>query len=90
MDKFYLLMRRYVSATFRLVARHQWSTAAIDGVNEILSASSGPMTWSDKSVPSSIATHLSDIYLEELNKVLALPEVTSQVSDSSVWRILTI
>jgi hypothetical protein len=36
--------------------------------------------WEDRSVPISIASHLSDIYLEELDKVLGLPEVNSQVS----------
>jgi ribosomal RNA-processing protein 1 len=44
MDKFYLLMRRYVNATFRLLARHGWSKEAIDGVNEILSSKTGPLT----------------------------------------------
>ena len=44
MDKFYMLMRRYVNATFRLLARHGWSEQAVDGVNEILTSKTGPMT----------------------------------------------
>jgi ribosomal RNA-processing protein 1 len=42
MDKFYLLIRRYVNATFRLLARARWETDAIDAVNEILR--DGPLT----------------------------------------------
>lgn len=36
--------------------------------------------YDDRQVPISLAMHLSDIYLEELDKVLGLPEVNSQVS----------
>ncbi|WVR08021.1 hypothetical protein IAU60_005065 [Kwoniella sp. DSM 27419] len=78
MDKYYMLMRRYVNATFRLLAREQWTEEAVSAVNSILSKNGGPMTWEDRRVPSSIATHISDIYLDELNKALALPEVDSQ------------
>lgn len=35
--------------------------------------------WQDKRIPMSLSTHLADIYLEELDKVLALPEVSSEV-----------
>lgn len=93
MDKFYMLMRRYVNATFRLQARHGWSKEAVDGVNEILMSKTGPMTcvasrresplirrYQERSVPTSLSTHLADLYLVELDKVLALPEVNSQVS----------
>jgi ribosomal RNA-processing protein 1 len=45
MDKFYLLIRRYVNATFRLLARAEWSTDAIAAVNEILGRKGGPLTW---------------------------------------------
>lgn len=43
-DKFYMLMRRYVNATFRLLARHGWSKEAVDGVNGILMDKTGPLT----------------------------------------------
>jgi ribosomal RNA-processing protein 1 len=89
-----MLMRRYVNATFRLQARHGWSKEAVDGVNEILMAKTGPMTcvaarhqgsypltrrYEERSVPTSLSTHLADLYLDELDKVLALPEVNAQV-----------
>ncbi|WOO86146.1 Ribosomal RNA processing protein 1 B [Vanrija pseudolonga] len=75
MDKYYMLIRRYVNATFRLLARAGWSEAAVSAVNDIMSAKSGPMSWQDRAVPSSLATHLADVYLEELDKVLADEDV---------------
>ncbi|WVF68251.1 hypothetical protein IAT40_003016 [Kwoniella sp. CBS 6097] len=78
MDKYYLLMRRYVNATFRLLAREKWRSEAVEAVSKILSKNGGPMTWEDRRVPTSIATHIADIYLDELDKALALPEVDSQ------------
>ncbi|WVQ95804.1 hypothetical protein IAU59_002903 [Kwoniella sp. CBS 9459] len=78
MDKYYLLMRRYVNATFRLLAREKWRAEAVEAVNKVLSKNGGPMTWEDRRVPTSIATHIADIYLDELDKALALPEVDSQ------------
>ena len=44
MDKFYLLVRRYVNATFRLLAREGWSEGAVRALNTILSSKGGPMT----------------------------------------------
>lgn len=43
-DKYYMLIRRVVNASFRLMARHGWSDDAVNGVNEILSAERGPMS----------------------------------------------
>ncbi|WVW86912.1 hypothetical protein I302_108967 [Kwoniella bestiolae CBS 10118] len=80
MDKYYLLMRKYVNATFRLLAREKWEKDAVVAVNRILTKNGGPMTWEDRRVPTSIANHIADIYLDELNKTLALPEVDSQAA----------
>jgi len=44
LDKYYMLIRRYINATFRLLAREDWSAEAIAGVNKILSGPRGPMT----------------------------------------------
>ena len=83
MDKFYLLLRRYTNATFRLLARENWSLESIRQVTAILTEGMGPISWKEKSVPSSIATHLADVYLDELDNVLSRPEVTAHVSESS-------
>ncbi|ORY34723.1 nucleolar protein,Nop52-domain-containing protein [Naematelia encephala] len=76
-DKFYMLIRRYVNATFRLLARGGWKEEQVGRVNDVLAGKGGPITV-DVSVPKALAGHLSDIYLEELDKVLGLPEVDAQ------------
>jgi ribosomal RNA-processing protein 1 len=40
-----MLMRRYVNATFRLLAREGWKKEDIEAVNEILSRKGGPLTY---------------------------------------------
>ena len=41
--------------------------------------------WENKRVPMSLSTHLADIYLEELEKVLAL-EADSDVRCQLYWK----
>ncbi|QRV80305.1 ribosomal RNA processing protein 1 [Ceratobasidium sp. AG-Ba] len=69
-SKFYMLIRRFVNATFRLLLKHDWDTQTCAEVNEILKGKGGPLCPDDKTVPASLSYHLSDIYLEELDKVL--------------------
>lgn len=44
MDKFYLLIRRFVNATFRLLSRPGWKGEAVEAVNQLYSVKGGPMT----------------------------------------------
>lgn len=41
MDKFYLLIRRFVSASFGLLAREEWSQEGVEGMCEILVGKNG-------------------------------------------------
>jgi ribosomal RNA-processing protein 1 len=43
-DKFYMLMRKYVNATFRLLAREGWSEESVDAVNRILAEGAAPLS----------------------------------------------
>ncbi|KAI0049251.1 ribosomal RNA processing protein [Auriscalpium vulgare] len=70
-DKYYMLVRRYVNASFRLLLRAQWEPKLCQEYNDILTAPGGPLCPNDNRVPLSLAYHLSDIYLEELDKVLS-------------------
>ncbi|KAI0036589.1 Nop52-domain-containing protein [Vararia minispora EC-137] len=70
-DKYYMLIRRYVNASFRLLMRAGWSLGTIDEYNKILVRQGGPLCPTHTRVPPSLAYHLCDIYLEELEKVLA-------------------
>ncbi|KAJ7619196.1 nucleolar protein,Nop52-domain-containing protein [Mycena polygramma] len=75
LDKYYMLVRRFVNATFRLLGRSKWDRDACETYNDILTREGGPLCPTDIRVPTSLAYHLSDIYIEELEKTLAsVPE----------------
>ncbi|KAG8763949.1 hypothetical protein FRC11_008276 [Ceratobasidium sp. 423] len=69
-NKYYMLIRRFVNATFRLLLKHDWNIKACDTLNEILQGSGGPLCPDDRKVAASLSYHLADIYLEELDKAL--------------------
>ncbi|KAG0707451.1 Nop52-domain-containing protein [Suillus ampliporus] len=74
MDKYYMLVRKFVNASFRLLVRTKWDSSAVEEYNSILSGPSGPLCPNDIRVPASLAFHLSEIYLDELEKALASSE----------------
>ena len=43
MDKYYMLVRRFVNATFRLLLRAEWAESACQEYNSILSQTGGPL-----------------------------------------------
>lgn len=84
-DKYYMLIRKYVNASFRLLIREEWSSLALAEYTDILTGKGGPLksvpylapnpcsdssSREDRKIPTSIAFHLADIYNEELNKVM--------------------
>ncbi|KAF8641226.1 hypothetical protein AX17_000860 [Amanita inopinata Kibby_2008] len=69
-DKYYMLVRRFVNATFRLLIRTEWDLGACQDYNNILAGQGGPLSPSDIRVPTSLTYHLADIYVEELEKAL--------------------
>ncbi|KAF9245817.1 Nop52-domain-containing protein [Melanogaster broomeanus] len=71
MDKYYMLVRRFVNASFRLLARSKWDVSALQEYNSILASTGGPLCPTDLRVPASLTFHLTEIYLEELEKALA-------------------
>ncbi|KAJ6575290.1 Nop52-domain-containing protein [Mycena capillaripes] len=71
LDKYYMLVRRFVNATFRLLGRSKWDKSACDTYNDILTREGGPLCPTDIRVPTGLAYHLSDIFIEELEKALA-------------------
>ncbi|KAJ6503362.1 nucleolar protein,Nop52-domain-containing protein [Mycena vitilis] len=71
LDKYYMLVRRFVNATFRLLGRSKWDRVACETYGNILTREGGPLCSTDIRVPTSLAYHLSDIYIEELEKTLA-------------------
>ncbi|SPO30115.1 related to RRP1 - involved in processing rRNA precursor species to mature rRNAs [Ustilago trichophora] len=73
MDKFYLLVRRFVASGFQLLAEEKWHPAAVRKFQEILGKfEGGVLSTNNPKVPDSLTYHLSDIYLGELEKVVEL------------------
>lgn len=71
MDKYYMLLRRWVNASFRLLARSQWNPIIVNRYNEILvDVVNGPLAWANPRTPASLGWHLADLWVEELDKVL--------------------
>jgi len=70
LDKYYMLIRKFTNAAFRLLIREQWASDVCTEYNDILLRVGGPLCPEDNRVPSSLGYHLSDIYLEELNKAV--------------------
>ncbi|KAH6916987.1 ribosomal RNA processing protein [Coprinopsis sp. MPI-PUGE-AT-0042] len=70
MDKYYMLVRRFVNASFRLLIRAKWQKEIVAGYTNILSQVGGPLCPSDTKVPTGLGNHVADIYLEELDKAL--------------------
>ncbi|KAI0347723.1 Nop52-domain-containing protein [Trametopsis cervina] len=76
-DKFYMLIRRFTNAAFRLLMRESWPAPLCAQYTDILTARGGPLCPDDIKVPPSLAYHLADIYLEELDKAFASSEQPS-------------
>ncbi|KAJ3558977.1 hypothetical protein NM688_g614 [Phlebia brevispora] len=74
-DKYYMLIRRFINASFRLLMRVQWDSSTLQEYNSILTDSGCPLCPGDVRVPSSLASHIADIYLEELDKSFVTPPV---------------
>ncbi|TDL28058.1 Nop52-domain-containing protein [Rickenella mellea] len=73
MDKYYMLVRKYINAGFRLLLRARWDKKTCLEYNSILTArSGGVLSPEDNRVPGSLTYHVCDVYLEELDKVFAL------------------
>ena len=67
LDKFYLLARRYVAAGFKFLRKQNWSEEYVSKYLEMLS--SGPLSPKNPKIPNSIRYHITDIYIDELEKV---------------------
>ncbi|KAI9592757.1 hypothetical protein BDF19DRAFT_339593, partial [Syncephalis fuscata] len=72
-DKFYLLMRRYVNSSFQVLQSNQWEPSLVSAYSELLV--SGPLGPYDDTVPCAIQLHISDIYIDELEKLVNAEEM---------------
>ncbi|KAJ9107154.1 hypothetical protein QFC19_002814 [Naganishia cerealis] len=76
MDKYYMLLRRWINASFRLLARGGWNPVFVQRYCAIMvDPLTGPLTYENPRTPVSLAWHLADIWVDELNKVLGDEEI---------------
>ncbi|KAI9814447.1 MAG: hypothetical protein M1827_003303 [Pycnora praestabilis] len=66
MDKFLLLIRSYLSASFRYIANRAWSSSLVERYIGILT--SLPLSPSNGAIPNGLRYHVIDIYIDELDK----------------------
>lgn len=79
MDKYYMLVRRFVNASFRLLLRDQWQGTSCNEYNDILTQAGGPL-WSvhlRSIVP--ISTH--EIHLSSPDDVRVPASLTFHLAD---------
>ncbi|KAG5354592.1 Ribosomal RNA-processing protein 1-like protein [Yarrowia sp. B02] len=67
-DKFYLLLRRYVGYAFERLQKENWDEKWIEKHNEVMQKVA--LNADNAKIPDSIRYHVLEIYLEELEKVV--------------------
>lgn len=66
-DKFYLLIRRYVAAALRRLQNEGWEDDWIEAYNQVMREI--PLNVPDAKIPNALRLHMFDIYLDEMEKV---------------------
>jgi len=80
-DKFYLLMRRYIIVSLRLLAREDWDQRAIAHYNQVLIEEGGPLCVEDAKTPLSIVSHCAEVFIS------SLAVVANETSSASAFPI---
>ncbi|KAF9362383.1 hypothetical protein BGX34_006296 [Mortierella sp. NVP85] len=68
LDKYYYLLRRFMSYSFRMLKENDWDLETIDEFANVMI--NGPLNASSTQIPDGIRFHLIEIYLEELEKTV--------------------
>ena len=66
MDKFLLLVRAYLGASLRFLARADWEPGVAKEYAALLAR--GPLSTEDTKVPNGLRYHVLDIYVDELDR----------------------
>jgi ribosomal RNA-processing protein 1 len=80
MEKFLLLVRRYVGASFEDLKKRGWNEEEINGMKEVWGEM--PLNVDDMRVPNGIRFHVLDLWVDELEKVGVLEEANEAVLES--------
>ncbi|KAG0267030.1 hypothetical protein BG011_009778 [Mortierella polycephala] len=68
MDKYYFLLRRFLSYSFRMLKEDEWDLSTIEEFNNVMI--NGPLNATSTAVSDGIRFHLIEIYLDELEKTV--------------------
>ncbi|KAF5096589.1 hypothetical protein DV451_004179 [Geotrichum candidum] len=85
LDKFLMLLRRYVTATFRRLKAEGWDSKWVEDYNKV--ARHIPLNTPDHKVSNGIRFHMFDIYLDELEHVVKEGEDINEEEDID-WKSL--
>lgn len=80
MEKFLLLVRRYVGASFEDLKKRGWDEEEMNGMKEVWGEV--PLNVDDMRVPNGIRFHVLDLWVDELEKVGVLEEGNEAVLES--------
>lgn len=82
MEKFLLLVRRFLGASFEVLKREGWEMGEVEvmvgGLEE------GPLSVGDLRLPMGLRYHVIDIYVDELERVGALEKEVEEVVSPEV------
>ncbi|KAJ3191290.1 hypothetical protein HK101_007901, partial [Irineochytrium annulatum] len=69
LDKFYMLLRKFHSHTFRMLEKEKWEPGLMKSYKDVLSA--GPLSINQPKIPDSLRYHTTEAFLEELASATA-------------------
>lgn len=88
-DKFYLLIRRYVAAALRRLQQEEWDEGWLKEYNDLVRQV--PLNPHDMKVPNALRLHMFDIYIDEMERVFneSLDDDDEQI-DATTFPIKTL
>ncbi|ANB14251.1 Rrp1p [Sugiyamaella lignohabitans] len=67
-DKYYLLMRRYLAASLRRLQVEEWDSEWVDKYTEVMTKF--PLNATDAKVSNGLRLHMFDIYIDEIERIM--------------------
>jgi ribosomal RNA-processing protein 1 len=81
-DKFYLLMRRYVASMLRRMKKEQWGEKWLQEYQRVFGRV--PLNISDLKIPNALRLHIDDIFVDELEKIIEADQDSSESEELNV------
>lgn len=81
-DKFMMLVRRFINAGFRLLDLQGYEKESVERFAAMLIKPGGILQANDVKTPNGLMYHVCDIYLEELDKALSIESEEEESAES--------